>query len=208
MLARCPASTADGWARPRQSSPHRSTAGYPPAPAEYPSGKTTLPRRNLSRSGRPEAPRTPTATDTPARAYSALASIHTSRSFVYRGSVYSITAWPPTMRYLTPFSLKMLNSSSKPEFIASVGAVPMCIDRHLPRRREDRLRTQALPILDVERPVHPGNSPVSFHHEYRSRLFRSSVHQSIVLPEWMDLLSTTPEGASDAGVAEFGPEDP
>jgi hypothetical protein len=112
------------------------------------------------------------------------------------------------MRYLKLFSLKMLNSSSKSEFIASAGAAPMCIDRHLPRRLEDRLRTQALPVLDVERTVHPGNSPVPFHHEYRSRLFRSSVHHSIVLPEWMDLLSTTPEGASDAGVAEFGPEDP
>jgi len=112
------------------------------------------------------------------------------------------------MWYLTPFSLKMLNSSSKSEFIASAGAAPMRIHRHLPRRREDRLRTQALPILDVERSVHPGNSPVPFHLEYRSRLFRGSVHHSIVLPERMDLLSTTPEGASDAGVAEFGPEDP
>src|SRR5450756_168140 len=118
MLAHCPASTADGWAKPRQSSPHRSTSGYPPAPAEYPSGKTTLPRRSPSRSGRPE----------------------------------------------------------------------------------DTERQQ--------RSVHPGNSPVPFHLEYRSRLFRGSVHHSLVLPEWMDLLSTTPEGASDAGVAEFGPEDP
>src|ERR1039457_1458892 len=98
-------------------------------------------------------------------AFSALESIHTSRSFVYRGSVYNITACPPTMRYLTPFSLKMLNSSSKSEFIASSGAAPMCIDRHLPRRLEDRLCTQALPVLDVEGPVHPGNSPVSFHRE-------------------------------------------
>jgi hypothetical protein len=49
----------------------------------------------------------------------------------------------------------MLNSSSKSEFIASAGAAPMCIDRHLPRRFEDRRRTQALPVLDVERPVHP-----------------------------------------------------
>src|ERR1035437_3609628 len=78
----------------------------------------------------------------------------------------------------------------------------------LSRRLEDRLRTQALPILDVERTVHPGNAPVPFHLEYRSRLFRGSAHHSIVLPERMDLLSTTPEGASDAGVAEFGPEDP
>src|SRR5450759_2432812 len=82
-----------------------------------------------------------------------------------------------TMRYLTPVSLKMPNSSSKSEFIASAGAAPMCIDRHLPRRVEDRLRTQALPVLDVERAVHPGNAPVPFHHEYRPRLFRSSVYR-------------------------------
>jgi hypothetical protein len=66
----------------------------------------------------------------------------------------------------------------------------MCIDRHLPRRFEDRRRTQALPVLDVERSVHPGNPPVPFHHEYRSRLFRSSVHHSIVLPEWVGILAT------------------
>ena len=89
---------------------------------------------------------------------------------------------PPKMRYLTPFSLKMLSSSSKPEFIASAGAAPMCIDRHVPRRVEDRLRTQALPVLNVERLVHRGNSPVPFHHECGSRPFRSTVHHSIVRP--------------------------
>src|SRR5664279_498939 len=88
------------------------------------------------------------------------------------------------MRYLTPFSLKMLNSSSKSQFIASAGAATMCIDRHLPRRVEDGLRTQALPVLDVERAVHPGNSSVPFHHEYRPRLFRRGVHGPIVLPTW------------------------
>src|ERR1035438_4496715 len=93
------------------------------------------------------------------------------------------------MRYLTPFSLKMLNSSSKSEFIASAGAAPMCLDRHLPRRVEDGLRTQALPVLDVEPPVHFGNSPVPFHQEYRSRLFRSSVHHSSVPPECVGLLA-------------------
>jgi hypothetical protein len=79
--------------------------------------------------------------------------------------------------------LKMLKSSSKSEFINFAGATPMCIDRHLPGRLEDRLRTQALPVLDVERPVHFGNSPVPFHHEDRLRLFRASVHHLILPPD-------------------------
>src|ERR1022692_3807381 len=95
-----------------------------------------------------------------------------------------MTACPPTMRNLTPFSLKMLNSSSKSEFIASGGAAPLCIDRHLPGRVEDRLRTQALPVLDVERAVHPGNTSVPFRHEFRPRFFRSGIHGPIVLPTW------------------------
>ena len=84
------------------------------------------------------------------------------------------------MRYLTLFSLKMLKSSSKSEFIALAGATPMRIDRHLPRGLEDRIRTQALPVLYVERPVHFGNPAVSLHHEYRPRLFRTSIHKVIV----------------------------
>ena len=63
----------------------------------------------------------------------------------------------------------MCRLPSKSEFIASAGAAPMCLHRHLPRRLEDRIHTQALPVLDVERPVHPGNSPVPFHHECRAR---------------------------------------
>ena len=56
---------AEAWPNP----PHPSTSGYPPAPAEYPSGKTTLPRRSPSRSGRPEARRTSTAINIPVQCF-------------------------------------------------------------------------------------------------------------------------------------------
>src|ERR1019366_3469798 len=50
---------AEAWPNPH----HPSTSGYPPAQAEFPPGKTNLPRRSLSLSGPPEARRTLPAID-------------------------------------------------------------------------------------------------------------------------------------------------
>ena len=82
--------------------------------------------------------------------------------------------------YLAPFSLKMLNSSSKSEFIDAAAACRMYVHHHLPGGLEDGFRSKPLPVLDIEGPVHLGNAPVSFHHECRLRLIRFSDHAFIV----------------------------
>ena len=86
-----------------------------------------------------------------------------------------MSACPPTIRYLTLFSVKMLNRSSKLEFVAGVG-----IDHHLPRCLEDRFRPQTLPVLDVERTVHLGEAPIPLHDEIGLRSRRDLVHGTIV----------------------------
>ena len=52
------------------------------------------------------------------RAWPAELSTHTSRCFVWRGSVYFMTAYPPTIRYRTSKSFKSCSSSLKCGFSA------------------------------------------------------------------------------------------
>src|SRR5258708_31697189 len=90
-----------------------------------------------------------------------------------------MTACPPTIRYLTLFSVKMLNSSSKLEFIAAAVA-GMGLDHHLPRCFEDRLRPKTLPVFDVERTVHFGEPPIPLHDERGLWSRRGLVHRTIL----------------------------
>jgi hypothetical protein len=65
-----------------------------------------------------------------------------------------ITAYPPTMRYLTSLALKILNSSSKSEFMRTAGRERVCVDGHLPGSLEYCRGAEALPVSYVEGAVH------------------------------------------------------
>jgi hypothetical protein len=76
-----------------------------------------------------------------------------------------MTAWPPTIMYLTALALKSFNRSLKSEVIGAAWLLGMDVDNHLPGSLKNRARTEALPIIHVKRPVHIGQLAVAFHHE-------------------------------------------
>src|SRR5262249_6350307 len=103
-------------------------------------------------------------------AFSGLTSIHTSRSLVKRGSVYSITAYPPTTRYLAPQRLNALNRSLKLEFGLTPVLPPIGVQDHLPCGGENRRRALALPEFNIERAAAFADFAQTFHHEWRWRI--------------------------------------
>jgi hypothetical protein len=96
------------------------------------------------------------------------------------------------------FSLKMLQSSLYWEFIPFAGATPICIDRHLPRRFEHRLRTEALPLLDVERVVHFGIRPYRSITNTGRGFSQTHVHGSLVQLEYVGPSHISGEGEANA----------
>src|SRR5436305_5376444 len=83
-------------------------------------------------------------------AFSADGSIQMSRSFVLYGSVYFITAYPPTTRYRTPPSFKSRNRSLKLELISTGPFQSRRCDRQVPCRGENLCVAEGLPELDVK----------------------------------------------------------
>src|SRR4051794_26574581 len=83
-------------------------------------------------------------------AFSGDGSIRRSRSFVLCGSVYFITAYPPTTRYRTPASFKSRNRSLKFELISTESFQRRRRDRQVPGRRKNLRVSQCLPELDVK----------------------------------------------------------
>jgi hypothetical protein len=78
-----------------------------------------------------------------------------------------MTAWPPTIMYLTALALKSFNRSSKSEVICAARLLGMDVNRHLPGSLKNRVRTETLPVFDVKRPVQIGQLAVAFHREIR-----------------------------------------
>src|ERR1035438_4432137 len=73
-----------------------------------------------------------------------------SRSLVYLGSVYSMTAYPPTTIYLASKRFKALNRSLKFEFRLTSAPPAARLLYHFPCRRKDGVRPLTLPELHVE----------------------------------------------------------
>jgi hypothetical protein len=92
-------------------------------------------------------------------------------------------------------SLKILNSSSKSEFIETTGPPRVCVHYHLPGSFEYRRRTESLPIGDVEGTIHVRQPAIAFHREYGLLGHLRSSHFSVC----RKLLERTFGGARSAG---------